>query len=350
MNKISVVVAIYRVEKYLEKCLDGIINQTYKNLEIILVDDGSPDKCPEICDRYAKMDDRIRVLHQINQGVVIARGNGAAVATGDYISFIDGDDWLKENMYELMNQIAEKNDADVVVTGYFQGEENDLTKKRNKIDSGVYRGLDLKKIQNRVLLYDTYYEPGIIPALWNKLFRRELLGDIFNRVDPIVRMGEDASISYPVLEKARSIVVDNDAYTYCYRTVVNSMSDSYDDKYFDRAFALINGLKHNLKTISLQNQLKYYSLFILEIGINQLFSKNCKMSLGLRYSYIKCTAERIRDSMDYSNINWKRFCFFDRKLLQSFIGMKYLMLVIMYSGKQVSTVLVSWCQQKNLRK
>ena len=99
---ISVIVPIYNVEKYLARCVDSIVNQTYKNLEIILVDDGSPDRCPQMCDDYAEKDSRIKVIHKKNGGLSDARNAGMAVATGEYISFIDSDDWIETSMFELL--------------------------------------------------------------------------------------------------------------------------------------------------------------------------------------------------------------------------------------------------------
>lgn len=99
---ISVIVPIYNVEKYLVRCVDSIVNQTYKNLEIILVDDGSPDRCPQMCDDYAEKDSRIKVVHKKNGGLSDARNAGMAVATGEYISFIDSDDWIETSMFELL--------------------------------------------------------------------------------------------------------------------------------------------------------------------------------------------------------------------------------------------------------
>ena len=103
---ISVIVPIYNVEKYLARCVDSIVNQTYKNLEIILVDDGSPDRCPQMCDDYAEKDSRIKVVHKKNGGLSDARNAGMAVATGEYISFIDSDDWIDLETYDL---VLEKN-------------------------------------------------------------------------------------------------------------------------------------------------------------------------------------------------------------------------------------------------
>ena len=110
---ISVIVPIYKVEAYLERCIRSIVNQTYKNLEIILVDDGSPDSCPDICDVWKEKDDRIKVIHKKNGGLSDARNAGMQIMTGTYISYIDSDDWVANDMYEKMMYAIKKNDADI---------------------------------------------------------------------------------------------------------------------------------------------------------------------------------------------------------------------------------------------
>lgn len=110
---ISVIVPIYNVEKYLNRCIESIVNQTYKNLEIILVDDGSPDKCPEICDEWAKKDNRIKVIHKKNGGISTARNSGLDASTGAFIGFVDGDDIVDPQFYETLVNEAENNDADI---------------------------------------------------------------------------------------------------------------------------------------------------------------------------------------------------------------------------------------------
>lgn len=117
---ISVIVPIYRVEKYLEPCIESIINQTYKNLEIILVDDGSDDNCGEICDKYAKIDARIKVIHKKNAGLNNARKSGIKIASGKYIGYVDGDDWIEPDMYETLLRNAVKYNVDVVETGVIE--------------------------------------------------------------------------------------------------------------------------------------------------------------------------------------------------------------------------------------
>lgn len=115
--KLSVIIPVYKVEQYLDKCVNSIVNQTYKNLEIILVDDGSPDNCPKMCDKWAERDHRIRVIHQKNGGQSCARNTGLSVMTGDYVAFVDSDDWLEPDTYEYSIKLLQKYKADVVQFG-----------------------------------------------------------------------------------------------------------------------------------------------------------------------------------------------------------------------------------------
>ena len=112
---ISVIVPVYKTEEYLERCVNSILNQTYKDIELIIVDDGSPDKCPAICDTFAQMDERVKVIHKVNGGVSTARNAGLEIATGDYIAFVDSDDYIELDMYEKMISKAVEYDCDVVM-------------------------------------------------------------------------------------------------------------------------------------------------------------------------------------------------------------------------------------------
>ena len=114
---ISVIVPVYNVEQYIHQCVDSILSQTYKNLEIILVDDGSPDNCPAICDEYARNDDRVKIIHQENGGISAARNSALDLCTGEYIAFVDSDDWIESNAYEEMMSEMQKKDLDVVFCG-----------------------------------------------------------------------------------------------------------------------------------------------------------------------------------------------------------------------------------------
>lgn len=167
-NKVSVVVPIYNVEYYLRRCIESIINQSYKNLEIILVDDGSPDACPEICDDYVKKDDRIKVIHQENSGVSVARNNGIKLATGEYLVFADSDDYLEINMIEECIKISEKKNLDILLFDWY----DDFG------DGKIKKFLDRNYLKNRdMILYGILWDK--IPSYpWNKFFRRKIWDNV----------------------------------------------------------------------------------------------------------------------------------------------------------------------------
>lgn len=130
--KVSIVVPVYRVECYLERCTQSLVNQTLKEIEIILVDDGSPDKCPQMCDEYAKKDYRVKVIHKQNAGLGMACNSGIEVAIGDYIAFCDSDDYVDVKMYETMYKAALEHHADVVFTGIQTVDENEVVRPMSK--------------------------------------------------------------------------------------------------------------------------------------------------------------------------------------------------------------------------
>ena len=281
MNKLSVVVIIYKVEKYLKQCIDSILNQTYKDYELILVDDGSPDGCPAICDEYADKDARINVIHQKNQGSVMARWNGFLAATGEYVSFIDGDDWIDPDMFERMVDLVDKNDADIVVVGYKEASEDGNVNRCCPIASGLYAGDKLQTVFDSAVYTGKFYEAGINPSLWNKLIRRSLLLGDYIPADPSLKMGDDGAVSYPAISKAQSIYVDNEFHPYNYRIVSGSLSRAFDIEFFNRAIKLFSGLADNLKNNeSMFNGIYPYSLFITKIGVLKLMERGNGLKLS----------------------------------------------------------------------
>ena len=125
MPELSIIVPVYKVEKYLPKCLDSILAQTFTDFELILIDDGSPDRCGDICDEYAAKDDRLIVIHQENKGVSAARNAGLDIARGEYIGFVDSDDWIEPEMYETMLATAKESEAEIVACGANHSDETE---------------------------------------------------------------------------------------------------------------------------------------------------------------------------------------------------------------------------------
>lgn len=208
---ISVIVPIYQVEAYLEECLDSILNQTYRQLEIILIDDGSPDRCGDICDRYASQDSRIKVIHQTNQGLSAARNAGMDMATGEYISFIDSDDYIAPYFYEkLLEGFKEHPEAKVTACQVFKNEDGKITplicNRRHQFPT-IHTSLWCQD----AILGKTYVN------VWNKLYQAELLKEIRFRKGRIVEDVLFMSDFLPICISQQALLLLLPDYLYYYR-------------------------------------------------------------------------------------------------------------------------------------
>lgn len=205
--KISVIVPIYRVEKYLKKCIDSILNQTYKNIEVILVNDGSPDRCGEICNKYAQLDKRIKVIHKENGGLSSARNAGLRIASGDYVSFVDSDDWIEPHMYEILIKNVIDYDAQISCGGVSDLlEQEDLYSIiKSTFNGNVEVYLDNKEEAIKRFLSSPW-------AAWGKLYHRSIHQDIFF---PEGEINEDEAIALSLLQRCDKVVYTNESlYNY----------------------------------------------------------------------------------------------------------------------------------------
>jgi glycosyltransferase involved in cell wall biosynthesis len=261
--EISVIVPIYRIEKYLPKCVNSLLNQSFFNFELILVDDGSPDNCPEICDDYAKKDTRIKVIHKVNGGLVSARKEGLKSAKGKYVTFVDGDDWVDEFYLDIMYKLADANNADLVVTGHFREFDGKIETIKPK-NVGIYNEKELKSIILPKAIYNgEFCEHGISTYVWNKLFKKELLDQILFNVPNDVVMGEDAAITFSYLTITKSLVISSTP-LYYYRqrhdSIVKSVENPKTEYY--RLGLLMNYLQSKLKISldenTIKEQITYY--------------------------------------------------------------------------------------------
>ena len=212
---ISVVVPIYMIDRYVGLCIESIINQTYKNLEIILVDDGGKDRCPEICDLYKRKDDRIKVIHKPNGGLVSARKAGLQQSNGEYVTYVDGDDWIGHGFIEGLYTAASTSGADMICAGFTRDLFSRSASFTNHLPSGIYEGDKLRGLWRTMMSYGAYYRPGINTYVWNKLFKREILLSTQSVVDNRISIGEDGAVTYPALLSSSCVaVIDNVAYHY----------------------------------------------------------------------------------------------------------------------------------------
>ena len=206
--KISVIVPIYKVEAYLEQCISSITKQTYKNLEIILVNDGSPDNCGQLCDIYAKKDSRIKVIHKKNGGVSDSRNVALDIATGDYIGFVDGDDWININMYEILINEAKNEDADIVECKFKNIYDRDCKIDTKKvIDKKIFNGEEaIKQHLNGKYFYR---------CVWNKIYKKELFRDIRF---PLGKTAEELYIIHKLFYRSNKLIsIDFQGYYYYIR-------------------------------------------------------------------------------------------------------------------------------------
>lgn len=169
---LSVIIPVYKVENYLQRCLDSIINQTYKNLEIILVDDGSPDNSGKICDEYAQKDRRIKVIHQKNKGLSGARNSGLKISKGEYLAFLDSDDWIEPEMYTVLIELIEENNLDMARCSIDQTDG-----KNNKIILPLKRNAD-KLIKDK-RIFELYFDEFLCKVVWNAVYKRAIVENVY---------------------------------------------------------------------------------------------------------------------------------------------------------------------------
>lgn len=192
---ISVIVPVYKVEKYLQKCIDSILNQTYENLEIILVDDGSPDNCPKICDENANRDSRIRVIHKQNGGLSDARNAGLEIFCGEYLMFVDSDDTLPTNSIEILYDLVEKYDAQLAIGAYMRVFNDETTQKVLTEEEST------EQIWSPTQAMRDVFQNGC--AAWARLYRR----DIHTKIRfPVNEINEDEAIALQIIHQCETIV------------------------------------------------------------------------------------------------------------------------------------------------
>lgn len=275
-NKVSVIVPVYRAEAYLARCVDSLTNQTYKNIEIILVDDGSPDNCPAMCDAYAESDERIKVIHKENGGLVSAWQRGVTESAGDYLCFVDSDDWIELCMIEKMlaytskvpalaaaeaeggcggseiiccNFVINRVNTDVhadsgsfnACGGNSRNNKKRETKHYHGLPPGVYEGGRLEQeIKNNLLGNENR---TISMSRCMKLFSRALIEDNMRFCNPKVTMGEDVSITLLALLDCRRVVIMEEAHYYHYFYNEASMVHKYDKGMYEGILMLYSNIK-----------------------------------------------------------------------------------------------------------
>ena len=251
---ISIIVPVYRVESYLSRCVDSLLAQTYQNLEIILVDDGSPDQCPQICEDYAKKEERIHVIHQENRGLSGARNAGIDVAKGEYLAFVDSDDYVSDDYIQVMYDAIKATGCAISQCRFTYTKGEKLKENRGTGAFRIYRGNSLME-----KLYGNEEEATWFVVAWNKLYRRDLFETIRY---PEGRIHEDEATTYLLFDEAkkeeRIRFFDEHGYTGLMPSAYRKLCDACITFYFrctdnvEEAAALKKELKDRLKAYEQQ--------------------------------------------------------------------------------------------------
>lgn len=274
-SKISIIIPVYKVEEFLDRCIQSVVEQTFKNTEIILVDDGSPDKCPEMCDIWAKKDNRIKVIHKANGGLSDARNAGLDIATGDYIAFVDSDDWILPDMYEKMLHTMQIEKADICacnIRSYYS-------------DYEVVLGCDEYIVGNSEQILDMLYSDAKYPVVaWNKLYKREVWEKLRF---PVGKICEDAFTTFKLVHKAKRIVQIPEDF-YCYRIRPQSiMTSPFSTKRMDEEEAWRENYQF-VKTYYPKLYKKAFRFYIQKVHILiQTISTEQRQEFAQQFEYLK---------------------------------------------------------------
>lgn len=287
MVDISVIVPIFKVEKYLTKCIDSVLNQTHTNFELILINDGSPDRCGDICECYKYKDARVKVIHQVNQGTGIARNNGLNIAVGKYIYFCDPDDYIEPTLLEDNFRLAEKYNANMVIFGYY-----DVKYVKLSLES-IPRSADIMYCKTKEEFRQAFprlHKQNIMYTLWNKLYRKKYLNEnhcYFGQE----KVGQDTLFNYKVYENLNRVYIHDKKYYHYFLNRPGSAVNHYRDSRFNIRYnetikfeELLNKWNDKEKYAELLINDWYKTLFV---GIENLFYDDCPLLDNKKKEYIK---------------------------------------------------------------
>ena len=310
---ISIIVPVYNVEKYLDQCVESIINQTYKELEIILVEDGSPDNCGSICDSWAKKDDRIKVFHVDNGGSARARNIGLLHAKGKYVGFVDADDFLMPSMYENLYQLATNLSAEIAECGYYKVTPDVMHNSLNNLEVKTIRSFNTEEA-----LLENVRDTAVQQVVWNKLYLKRVIGNSFFTEGKYI---DDEFWTYKIIGSAKKIVSTTEK-LYCYRQQEASvMHQSFSLKRMDALEAKLQRLKYIEEGFpSIVSEAKC-NLYFTCIYLQQMALKNMnkKEQMAMRKKIRNCLNSFRIEKSDLQSIDNKQRVWFWLSRL-SFIG------------------------------
>lgn len=294
MPEISIIVPVYNVEKYLEQCIDSILAQTFEDFELILVDDGSPDKCPEICDEYAQKDDRVKVIHKENGGVSSARNAGMKLACGEYILFCDSDDYVSPLWCELMLNAARSHPLSLVSCNLRKTDQDERVK---------FAGGDSSEIVSEISYFDLY-KRGLSAYVPNKMYRTELLKKSGLVFDEKCFFAEDVGFNVEYFKQCESIILLEDE-LYAYVQNPESVMHRYNANRLGLHLPIFNVRLPIISPNELSEYCDLWVYYFTELFNNVFDKRNSQMNYFQKLSY---NAKMMRsDEMVFcfENASWK---------------------------------------------
>lgn len=264
MINVSIIVPCYKVEAFLDRCMNSLLNQTLRNIEIILVDDGSPDICPQLCDDYANRESRVRVIHKKNQGLGLARNSGLEIAKGEYIAFVDSDDFVSINMYENMYMEAKNQHADAVFCNFFTEKSDGSWHNSNEVKvNAIWTGDMIRQFMLGMIASPPYIKSERLfqMSVWHAIYKRSIILEHNLSFLSEREVGsEDIPFQIDFLKYANSIAyIQNPYYFYCYNG--KSLTTTYKMDMFQRYKCLYNILRE--KTLEIPGALVRVNRFFI---------------------------------------------------------------------------------------
>lgn len=292
---ISVIVPVFNVEMYLSKCITSILDQTYKNIEVILVNDGSTDDSGSICDQYAKKDNRIKVIHKKNNGVSHARNIGIDKSNGKWITFVDSDDWIEDNYLEMLLKEAKSQDVDIVLCGHNKVWENNIEKINQMADSRIYN--------SREYLIKTLNPQTGFGFCHMKLIKRECINEI--RFNENLVVCEDALFNMQISKNIEKAYFCSDR-LYNYRNNSNSVVKKYDENYENKYLKAIKIIKQHLindfgENEILQNYYNFVAFHLMLVVVNYCYHPKNKTHNKRKLLKEVCNNKEFKEGIKKSN-------------------------------------------------
>ena len=331
---VSIIIPVYNAEKTIVQCLDSVVGQTLKNIEIIIIDDGSTDSSGEICRRYQQEDGRIKYFYKKNEGLAAARQDGIEKANGEYVGFVDSDDWLELKMYERMYEVAYNAKADIVFCNcYFDNSEKD----RIHLEPRVYNRVEIEENILPRTLAEISCKGNNSVIRWSnclRIYRRELLIEKSIKFDRRFRRSQDLQLTFEATLHANTYVSINNEYLYHNRTVNNagSLSRGYTRNYWELICPLIDKLYSQVnlyKKQNLSNQMHLCTFFFAATGVKNEY-ENKKHSITTRIKKIKHVANDlvVQDALPY--IEYDKLSEYYRMIYQGLLSKSAVKVFISY--------------------